>query len=80
MARPHKQMSGSTFHINYHEDGSATIECSYFCPYCQQDTTSSFEINASSTNEVENGVFFEPLHCSSCDKITDVIFTHDCKI
>ena len=74
MARPHKQIPGRTYHINYHGDGSATIECSYLCPYCNQDTTSSFEISADLTAQAEQGAFFEPLQCDLCGKITDVRF------
>ena len=74
MAGPHKQMPGKTYHISYHEDGSATIECSYLCPYCNQDTTSRFEVNADTTDMIEQGAFFEPLHCDLCGKVTDVRF------
>ena len=80
MARPHKQMPGRTYHINYHGDGSATVECTYLCPYCNQDTTASFEINADATEQAEQGGFFEPVHCDLCGKVTDVRFWQSNKI
>ncbi len=80
MARPHKQMPGRTYHINYHGDGSATIECTYLCPYCNQDTTSRFEANADATALVEQGGFFEPLHCDLCGKVADIRFWQSNKI
>ena len=36
-------MPGRTYHINYHGNGSATIECAYLYPYCNQGTTASME-------------------------------------
>lgn len=80
MARPHKQMPGNTYHIDYHGDGSATIECTYLCPYCNQDTASNFEVNPDVTALVEQGGFFEPLHCDHCGKVTDVRFWQSNKI
>ena len=74
MARPYKQTPGRTYHINYHEDGSATIECSYLCPYCNQDTTAGFEVNADATAQVEQGGFFESISCDLCGRVTDVRF------
>lgn len=41
MARPHKQMPVRTYHIEYCGD-SATIECTYLYPYCEEATTSNF--------------------------------------
>jgi len=46
MARPHKQMPGRTYRIMYHENRSSTVDCTYLCPYCEQNTTSSFEANS----------------------------------
>ena len=80
MARPHKQMPGRTYHINYHGDGSATIECTYLCPYCNQDTTASFDINSEAIEQAEQGGFFEPVHCDLCGNVTDVRFWKSNKI
>lgn len=74
MDKNHKQMPGRTYHINYHGDGSATIECSFLCPYCNKGAATSFEVTADATARVEQGGFFEPLHCNLCGKVTDVRF------
>lgn len=74
MARPHKQMPGYTYHIDYHDDCSATVNCTYLCPYCNQDTTASFEAAADTSELLEQGGFFEPLRCSQCGRVTDVRF------
>lgn len=79
MARPHKQMPGKTYQIFYHGD-SATVNCSYLCPYCEQDTTSSFEANSDVFETLERGGFFEPLRCELCGKVTDVRFWGSNKI
>ena len=80
MARPHKQMPGKTYHINFHVDRSATVDCTYLCPYCNQNTTASFEANANTTEILEKGGFFESLRCDLCGKITDVRYYHDSKV
>lgn len=80
MARPHKQMPGETYHLNYHGDGTATVECTYLCPYCNQDTTASFEVDADAAARAEQGAFFEPLRCDLCGKITDVRFWKSSKV
>lgn len=67
-------MPGRTYHINYHGNGSATIECAYLYPYCNQDTTASIEINADVTEQAEQGVFFDPVHCDLSGKVTDLRF------
>ena len=80
MARPYKQMPGRTYHINYHGDGSATIECAYLCPYCKQDTSSRFDISADMTDRAEQGGFFEPVKCDLCGKTSDVRLWQNNKI
>lgn len=80
MARPHKQMPGRTYHINYYEDGSATVDCTYLCPYCRQNTTSRFEVDSNVVDRVEQGGFFEPIRCDLCGKVTDVRFWQSNKI
>lgn len=80
MASPHKQMPGKTYHINYHSDDSATVECTYLCPYCNQETSSNFQANCNATALVEQGGFFESLHCDLCGKVTDVRFWQSNKI
>lgn len=80
MARPHKQMPGRTYHVVNHGDNSATVNCTYMCPYCNQNTTASFEANADATDLFERGGFFEPLRCDQCGKVTDVRFWHSNKI
>lgn len=80
MARPHKQLPGMTYHVTYHRDHSATVDCTYFCPYCKQDTTASFEANVDASELLEQGGFFEPLRCEICGKITDVRFWKNNKI
>ena len=80
MARPHKQMPGRTYRIMYHENRSSTVDCTYFCPYCEQNTTSSFEANADVADQLERGGFFEPLRCDLCGKVTDVRFWQSNKI
>lgn len=79
MARPHKQMPGRTYHITYNDDSTATVECTYLCPYCNQDTTSSFAANIDAFDLLERGVFFESLKCDLCGKVTDVRFMSNTK-
>ncbi len=73
MARPHKQMPGRTYHIEYCGD-SATIECTYLCPYCEEATTSNFTAGPDAFEMLERGGWFEPLRCDLCGKISDVRF------
>lgn len=80
MTRPHKQMPGRTYKVNYHGDHSSTVHCTYLCPYCNQDTTASFEANADTADLLEQGGFFESLHCEQCGKVTDVRFWQSNKI
>ncbi len=80
MARPHKQIPGKTYQVLYHSDHSATVSCTYLCPYCNQNASVSFEVNANSTVLLEKGGFFESLHCDLCGKVTDVRFWHNNKI
>lgn len=80
MARPHKQMPGKTYQVFYNGDHSATVHCTYLCPYCNQDTTSSFEAPADAADLLERGGFFEALRCDLCGKVTDVRFLRDNKI
>lgn len=79
MAR-HKQMPGSTYHIIYHGDRSSTVECTYLCPYCGQNTTASFEAKADDADLLERGGFYEALCCDWCGKVTDVRFWQSTKI
>ena len=74
------EMPGRTYHINYHGDGSATIECTYLCPYCNRETTSCFDVNSDTTVRLEQGGFFETLHCDYCGKAADVRFWQNNKI
>ena len=74
MARSHKKMPGRTYHITYHGDGSLTVDCTYLCPYCDNDTTASFEADANAADMIEHGLFFEPLQCDLCGEVTDVRF------
>ena len=80
MARPNKQMIGMSYHVSYHGDQSATIECAYRCPYCDHNTTAGFEVNSDATSIIERGGFFEPLRCNLCGKVADVRFLKDHKI
>ncbi len=74
MARPHKQMPGTSYQIIYHGNASATVNCTYHCPYCMEEATSSFEAGPEAFEILERGCFFEPLHCDYCGKVTDVRF------
>lgn len=81
MARPHKGMIGSSYHIVYRSDSAATVDCTYLCPYCNNRTTSSFDADDSTTlDHVEKGGFFEPLRCDICGKVSDVRFYAGMKI
>lgn len=80
MARPHKQMPGYTYHVTYHSDRSSTVDCTYLCPYCMQDTTATIEAEADVADVLERGGFFEPLRCNLCGKVTDVRFWKSSKI
>lgn len=80
MARPHKQMPGRTYHINYRGDDFATVECIYLCPYCNQDATACFDVDADAASRAEQGAFFEPVRCDFCGKTTDVSFWKSNKI
>jgi transcription elongation factor Elf1 len=79
MAR-HKQMPGRTYRVIRHRDGSCTVECTYLCPYCEQETTASFEAGADAADQLERGGFFEPLSCGLCGKVTDVRFWQGNKV
>lgn len=79
MTRPHKQMIGKSYHIVYNAE-SAAVECTYNCPYCNQDTIASFIANPDAYDVLERGGFFEPLHCNLCGKVTDVRFWSNNKI
>lgn len=80
MARPHKQMPGRTYHIIHDVDGSATVECTYLCPYCDQETSATFYVDENGSNLVEREGFFESLECCLCGKVTDVRFYNSNKI
>jgi transcription elongation factor Elf1 len=80
MARPNKQMPGRTYHIAYNDDSIATVECTYLCPYCNQDTTSGFTAKIDTFDLLERGVFFESLKCDLCGKVTDVRFMSNTKV
>ena len=79
MARPYKQMPGRTYHIEYN-GSTALVECTYLCPYCNQDTSSRFTANEEAFEILERGGFFEPLYCDMCGKVTDVRFWSNNKI
>ena len=80
MSGPHKQMPGRTYHITYHGDRSSTVDCTYLCPHCGQETTTSFEANADAADLLERGGFFETLRCDLCGNVTDVRFWQSNKI
>ncbi len=74
MARPYKQMPGRTYQIFRQGNNSLIVNCTYLCPYCNQNTTASFEVNSDDADLIERGGFFEALHCDLCGKVTDVRF------
>ena len=74
-----KQMIGTAYHIIYHGDSTATVNCSYLCPYCKQKTATSFDAGSDAFPILERGGFFEPLTCDNCGEVTDVRFWSDNK-
>lgn len=70
----HKQMPGRMYEIICQDSNEAIVNCTYLCPYCNQETTTQITVPASGFDILERGVFFEPLICEICDKITDVRF------
>ena len=74
MARPHKQSSARRYHITYNSNHTITVNFKFFCPYCEQETTSRCEANADIAELFERGGYFETLRCDLCGKATDVTF------
>lgn len=69
----HKEMVGKTYHVEHRGD-HADVECTYLCPYCNQETSSRFTANPDTFDLLERGGFYEHLKCDLCDEISSVRF------
>ena len=78
MARPYKNVPGRRFSLSYYGD---TIEVTgtYRCPYCEQETTASFEAYSSQADTLEESCFSSNMQCEYCGRKADVRFMHNTK-
>ncbi|WP_426349406.1 hypothetical protein ACPWSR_16965 [Alloiococcus sp. CFN-8] len=76
----HKQMPGRTYKIVSQNSSEAIVDCTYLCPYCDQETTVQITVNSDGFDLIERGGFYEPLTCEYCNKTTDVRFFKGNKI
>ena len=76
-----KQMSGRSFRIIYREN-DVIGEYEYLCPYCNDIALvrKVYPKDESVCSTLESGVFYEPLACDNCGKITDVRFLPDTRV
>ena len=70
----HKEMPGYTYSVIYQDDREATVQCTYLCPYCNQDATAQITVYSDWFYQLESGGFYTPLNCNSCNETTDVRF------
>ena len=71
-----KKMIGRYFSIIGDE-----VECTYLCPYCNEETTASFELmNEEQRALVTEESWFEELECGNCGKTSQVRFHQSMRV
>lgn len=65
--------AGMAYEVVYKNESEVTVTYTYCCPYCNGVSTAQKEY-FEGLNIIERGLFYEPLECMHCAKITDVRF------